>query len=300
MTATIDLNLLRAFVAVAETSSFSLAAARIGLPKSSVSRAIQRLEESLGVTLLHRTTRTVALSTSGEALYARTAPRLRDLELTLADLPDLEEQPSGELKVTASVDFGATVLADIIARFVARHPAIHVDMRISNELVDLVAEGIDVAFRISMRRLADSALQARKLGPMRMQLFAAPTYLAKRGTPRTPADLDAHDWVAFGSSRTVQLASAGATAKVGVHGRVRGDDMSFVRDAVRAGAGVAVLPTFLVEDDVTAGAIVRVLPKWDTPSGDLWLVVPGRAVPRKVAAFRDFAIEALAARGFGS
>lgn len=299
---TVDLNLLRAFVAVAETSSFSLAAERLALPKSSVSRGVRRLEEHLGVTLVHRTTRRVALSTAGEALYERVSGRLHELEGALLELPELTEEPSGLLRITASIDFGATVLADLVTRFVGRFPKVRVELHLSNELVDLVAEGFDVAFRISRRRLKDSSLQAKKLAPLTMQLFAAPSYLEAHGTPRSPSDLDAHHWVGFTPASEVRLTGPGADVKVAVHSRVTGDDMSFVRAAVRAGAGIGVLPTFLVEEDVDKGALVRVLPRWNTPSGDLWLVHPssraGKAgLPRKLLAFRDFAQEALAARG---
>lgn len=299
MNGTTDLNLLRAFVAVAETASFSKAAGRMDAPKSTVSRAVKKLEEELGVRLLHRTTRSVALSTAGEAFYERVAPRLRDLEGALVDLPEQDEEPTGELRVTASVDFGSVVLADVAAKFVARHPGVRIDMHLSNAFVDLVAEGFDLAFRISGKRLQDSSLHARRVAPLPLQLFASPGYLAKRGAPRTPADLDDHEWIEFGVSRApLLLAGPGRTVKVQRRGRVRGDDMSFVREAVRAGAGVGMLPLFLVEHDVAAGALVRVLPKWTVAGGDLWIVHPGGArPPKKLVAFRDFAVDALAARG---
>jgi DNA-binding transcriptional LysR family regulator len=297
---TTDLNLLRAFVAVAETSSFSAAAKRLDVPKSSVSRAVKRLEEELGARLVHRTTRSVALSTAGEGLYARVSVRLRDLEQALGDLPEREEEPSGELRVTAAVDFGSVVLADVVAKFVARYPAVRVDMHLSNGLVDLVAEGFDVAFRISMKRLADSSLHAQKLAPLAIGLYASPTYLARRGAPRAPKDLDDHDWVTFRGRREVALASTDGrgTAKATSQGPVNADDMSFVHMAVRAGAGIGMMPTFLVEADVATGALVRVLPKWNAPVGDLYVVHPGGArPPKKVVAFRDFVRAQLVARG---
>lgn len=303
--ATIDLNLLRAFVAVAETSSFSAAATRLGVPKSSVSRGIKKLEEHLGVTLVHRTTRSVSLSTAGEGVYARVAPRLVDLEGVLGDLPELEEQPSGDLRVTASVDFGAVVLADIVARFIARYPAVRVDLHLTNDVVDLVHDGFDLAFRASQRPLKSSALHGRRVARLTMGLFAAPTYLARRGVPRSPDDLDDHEWVLFARQPRVVLTGPGPEVTLTPLGRITGDDMSFLREAVRAGGGVGVLPTFLVDADVAAGALVRLLPRWSMPSGDLWMVHPapqpgaGVGLPKKLVALRAFVVEALAARAFG-
>lgn len=294
---TVDLNHLALFAAVARTSSFSAAAKQLGLPKSSVSRGIAALELAMGVRLVNRTTRHVALSTAGVALHERVTPQLAELVRSLGALPELEEQPSGKLRLTATADFAATVLAEIVARFVARHPAVEVELRLTNALVDLVADGFDLAFRMSMRRLRDSSLKARRLGALGTQIFAAPGYIARRGSPRSPADLASHEWVVYGGAGASRLESAGVIAVVEPRGRIVCDDMSFVRAAIREGAGLGILPTFLAEADVTTGALVRVLPRWTMHTGDLWMVsTAARHAPRKVTAFRDFVIESLQAR----
>ncbi|MEO5728245.1 MAG: LysR family transcriptional regulator [Byssovorax sp.] len=294
---TVDLNLLAIFAAVARTSSFSAAARELGIPKSSVSRAIAGLELALGVRLVHRTTRHVALSTAGVALHERVTPQLSALLQSLGDLPELEEQPSGKLRITATVDFAAVVLAEIVARFVVRHPGVEVELRLTNALVDLVAEGFDLAFRISLRRLRDSSLTSRRIGGIARQVFAAPSYLARRGTPRSPSDLASHEWVVLGGTGAIELNAAGESAVVEPRGRVMCDDMSFVHAATREGAGLGILPTFLAEFDVAAGALVRVLPRWTMRTGDLWVLSPAsRHAPRKVTAFSDFVIAALKAR----
>lgn len=294
---TVDLNLLAIFAAVARSSSFSGAARELGIPKSSVSRAIAALELAMGLRLVHRTTRHVALSTAGVALHERVTPQLTALLRSLGDLPELEEQPSGKLRITATADFAAKVLAEIVARFVVRHPAVEVELRLTNALVDLVAEGFDLAFRITLRRLRDSSLTTRRVGAVAMQVFAAPSYLARRGTPRSPSDLASHEWVVLGRSGAIELKDADEPAVIVPRGRVVCDDMSFVHAATREGAGLGVLPTFLAEADVAAGALVRVLPRWTTRTGDLWIVSPAsRHAPRKVTAFRDFVIESLKAR----
>ena len=292
-----DLNHLAVFAAVAEHSGFSAAAAKLGIPKSSVSRSIAQLEAAMGVQLVHRTTRRVSLSTAGSALYERVGPLLTTLEESVRTVPEREEEPSGDLRVTAAVDFGATILAEIVARFVARHPGVRVDVRLSNRLVDLVAEGFDVGLRISSKRLKDSSLVARNAGPISMQLFASPQYLARRGTPRTPRDLAGHDWVAYRGAEKVRLEGDGRPVEILTSGRIVCDEMFFVREAARSGAGIGWLPTFLVDAELASGALVRVLPRWNIVSGNLWIVWPGgRHLPRKVCAFRDFLLSALEAK----
>jgi DNA-binding transcriptional LysR family regulator len=289
-----SLDLLSLFLAVAEAGSFTAAATRLGLPKSSVSRGVAALEEELGVRLLHRTTRKVSLTTAGAALLERIAPLLGELRASLGALPEREEQPSGTLRITAANDLGAHLLPVMLARFTSRFPAVEVDVRLTNAYVDLVAEGIDVALRITQKRLADSSLSARLLGPVTMGLYAAPAYLARRGTPRTPADLEDHEWVMFRAGAPVKLESQGGTATVKRRGRVSGDDMLFIHRACREGLGVALLPTFLADADVSAGALLRVVQRWGTRSGSLWFVTPtARQQPRKVTAFRAIALETM-------
>lgn len=294
---TIDLNLLPLFTAVAESSSFSAAAEKLGLPKSSVSRGIAGLEGELGVRLFHRTTRRVSLSTAGAAFLDRISSPLATLQQSVGDLPDLDAEPSGRLRVTAAVDFGSTVLAEIVARFVALYPRVHVELRLMNAQVDLVAEGFDMALRIATRQMKSSSLVARNAGVVTMQLYASPSYLALRGTPRRPRDLGLHTWVLFPTTQTLRLAGPGKPITVTPEGRIHCDDMFFVREVIRHGAGIGVLPSFLATDEVSAGHLVRVLPRWNVPTGQLWVVYHGaQHLPRKVIAFRDFVLDSLKAR----
>jgi DNA-binding transcriptional LysR family regulator len=295
MDGTIDLNHLAVFAAVAETRGFSSAARKLSLPKSTVSRSISVLESCLGVRLLHRTTRRVSMTTAGSELHGRIAPLLASLLQSADKLAQGRDQPAGLLRVTASVDFGSAVLAEIVARFVARHPEVSVDMHLSNEVLDLEARGFDVALRLSGKRLADSSLSARKAGRITLQLFASPAYLARRGTPRLPGDLADHEHVVHRTSSIV-LDGPSGPVKVALRGRIRCDDMLFARAALRAGAGIGVLPSFLAQRDCSAGDLVRVLPRWVVPSGEIWVVWPGgKDVPAKVTAFRQFVLEALGA-----
>lgn len=295
-----DLDLLSTFEAVARTTSFSAAARELGLPKSSVSRAVARLEAELGVPLLYRTTRQVSLSAAGTALYDRVTPLLTALRSALSEMPEREELPSGLLRVTAPVDLGALFLVEVVTRFTARYPAVSVDLHLTGRVVDLVGEGFDVALRVGAS-LRDSTLLVRKAAPVLVRVYASPVYLARRGTPRSEAELAGHDWVVFHSGPQrlkVQSPFVMPGSGAGASGRIGCDDLLFVRDALRAGAGLGILPTFVAEPDVAAGTLVPVLPRLEKQSGWLHIVSPAaRTQPRKVTAFRDLVLELLRGRG---
>jgi DNA-binding transcriptional LysR family regulator len=284
METTISLDVLQQFVALAETGSFSAAAAKLGLTKGTISRGIARLEEELGSELVHRTTRKVALSTAGQALLERTAPHLHALRASVCSLPELEEQPSGELKITAPTDFGIEVLPDLVAGFALRYPAIHVDAWITNRIVDLVGEGFDVGIRaVTKFPLRDSSIVAKPLEPVGIQFYAAPGYLARRGNPKAIADAD-HDWVVMRFARKELALPKGAKP------RIVADDFFFLREVLRAGVGVGMLPAYLGDPAVRRGELVRVLPSFrQRATGRLVILYPsGRRAPRKVTAFRDY------------
>jgi DNA-binding transcriptional LysR family regulator len=158
-----------------------------------------------------------------------------------------------------------------------------------------VGEGFDVALRVAAR-LDDSTLVVRRAAPVQLQLFASPLYLARSGTPRTVEDLDQHDWVVFrGGQQKLRVGAFRPAAERTP--RIVCDDLLFVRDALRAGVGVGMLPTFVAEPDLLAGALVRIVPRFERPAGSLWVVTPAaKHVPAKVAAFRELVLEMLRAR----
>lgn len=292
-----DLDLLAVFEAVARTRSFSAAARELGIPKSSASRAVARLEAEVGVPLLFRTTRQVAPSADGTALYDRVAPLLAGLRSAVGAVPNREEAPSGTLRVTAPADLGVLLLAEVVARYATRYPAVTVDLHLTGRVVDLVAEGFDVALRVATK-LADSTLVVRRVAPIVLQLFASPLYVARRGAPRGEADFAAHDWVAFRSGpQRLRVPAPPREGPGEPRPRIVCDDLLFTRDAVRAGAGIALLPTFLAEPDVVAGTLVRVAPRYERSAGHLHVVTPAaRSAPPKVTAFRELVVELLKAR----
>jgi DNA-binding transcriptional LysR family regulator len=289
--APIDLNLLALFSSVAQTASFSEAARKLRVPRSSVSRNVADLESALGVQLFNRTTRKVALTTAGAALHARVAPQLAALQDSVGTLPERDALASGGLRLSAAPDFGVTVLPEILAGFAVRYPAVNLDVRLASRLVDLVAEGFDVALRIKTGRLADSSLVARRLSSIDIGLYAAPEYLARRPPIRSPEDTAGHDWVAFRGEPPPPPFPKPARPP-----RLDADDMMLVHEMARAGIGIAFIPPFLARAEVTAGRLVRVLPRFALRTGTLYFVHPAaRKVPAKVVAFRDYLVEYIAA-----
>ena len=296
MSATLpSLDLLVVFVDVVEAGSLTAAALRREVPKSTVSRSLTRLEDALGARLLERGARRVALTPEGRSLYAQAAPHLAGLREIACSVGDRPGELKGTLRLTAPADLGEAYLGEMVLRFTARHPGLSVDVDLSARLVDLVAEGFDVALRATPR-VTDPAVVAREISNGDVQLFAAPGYLARRPAPRTPDELAGHATVLFrpkgGRSTWPLRTEAGGAARVDVEGRIGGSEFAFVRSVLRAGGGIGPLPHFVGAVDVADGRLVRVLPEWAMPVSPIWLVYPAaKHTPRRVKAFRDFLLE---------
>lgn len=281
----IDLQDLRVFVAVAEASSFSKAAAELGISKGTASRVVAALEAALGVTLLHRTTHHVSLSTAGATLFERARPHLAALRCAVLDLPEREEEPAGLLRLTAAHDLGSVVLPAALARIGLRYPGVRFDVRLTSEHVDLVKEGYDLAIRVTPGPLKDSSLTVRRLGRQVAGYYASPNYLARRGRPRCVLD-DRHDWVMHPAAMRV----AGVPREAA---RYRVDDFLAVRSLLREGAGVGILPQFLARDELRDGALEALaLDEATHLDGELVALYPNAgAPPRKLRVFLDALIE---------
>lgn len=287
--APIDLNLVRAFTAVHEAGSFSTAALKLEVPRSTVSRSVAALESALGTRLFQRTTRKVSTTSAGLALYDRLQPSLASLEASLAEVPEREEVPSGTLRVTSVADVGSAVLAEVCARFTARYPQTHLEVVLSNQVVDLVRDGFDFALRISLKNLKSSTLVSQRVGAISVRMYASPAYLARKGTPERLEDLAAHDFVVTASATSFGVRH--------VKPRLVVNEMQFLRETVKAGAGIGPLPSFLTHADVAAGALVRVLPKWGPAPVAVHLVQPSRKHQSPTAkAFRAMVLDVLAQR----
>jgi len=290
-----DLNDIVVFTKVVETHSFTGAAEQLGLPKSTVSRKLAQLEERLGVRLVQRTTRKLALTDIGEAYYARCARIVADLAAAEQLVTDMQATPRGRLRVTAPVDLTTRYLGAIVADFTATHAEINVEIEATDRIVDLIEEGFDLAIRFG--QLPESTLIARKLCIIDSMLCASPAYLARRGTPATVEDLDGHDRVLFTPSPRIQtwmLYSGDAAYEFGRPARFACNNVNAVHDAVLAGAGIALLTDFMIAADLEAGVLVPVLPAWRARSVDTHALYPARQnLPPRLTLFLDHLAKAL-------
>ena len=294
---TIDLNRIRLFVRVAEAGSFTAAARLSGLPKSSVSRAVAALERELAVQLIQRTTRRLHLTEAGRAYFESVSRALSGIDEAAAAVSELQDAPRGRVRITAPGDLGHWLLAPILVRFAMRYPEVHLEVSLTQRLVDLVQEGFDLALRVG--KLADSRLVARPLGLIRAGVFAAPRYLKRRGDPHSVTELSEHDCVLFRSisGRAVwQLVGPAGRRNIEVRGAVGADDGQFIREAAAAGEGLALLPIF-ARSGPERRDLQRVLPEYATVGEPLQLVYPtARFLPKRVVLLRDQLLKELPPR----
>jgi len=287
---------LAVLVYVAELGSLTAAATRLGVPKSTVGRAIRRLEEDLGVSLVRRMARGRTLTEPGRALANLASPHVAALRDVTSALGRTSSEAYGLLRMTAPADVAAFVVAPLMAGFLARYPRVRPEVVQTLRVVDLVREGFDLAIRLTWsERLPSSALIARKLASGNVGLYAGVTYAARRPLPKRPEDLVEHDNVVLslrGDTNTYHLKSPKGPAKVTVPIRVSADDFLFVREAIVAGVGIGLLPWFVASSEVAAGRITRVLPEYQAVGGTAYVVYPpAKPLPPKVAAFCSHLLE---------
>jgi len=300
-TASIDPNDLLIFARVAELGSFSRAAERLGLPKSTVSRRLAGLEQRLGERLLLRTTRRQTLTEFGLQLLEHARQVVAEVDAVAALSEQRQAAPGGRLRVSMPADIANLLLADSLAAFVALYPAISLELDLTARRVDLLGEGFDLAVR--MGDLPDDALlAARRLAVFPAGLYAAPGYLAERGEPQEPADLAQHDAVRQlrGNGEPARWTLArGEQRWDGVPaGRASANSPELLIRLARAGAGIAAVPDHFAAPDVRQGRLRRVLPAWCLPSPTAWAVFPGsRLMPAKTRVFIDMLVVALADNG---
>lgn len=287
----IDLNLVSLFVAVVAAGSFTAAGRARGLPKSSVSRAVLRLEDHLGVRLLQRTTRNLGLTAAGEQYLRSVKEPLGQLAEASGMALDSGQAPRGVVRLTTPVYFGEPGFGPVLASFIDRYPHIHLDVTATNRRVNLIEEGIDLAIRAG--KLEDSSLIARRVAHSDMGIFGAPAYFARRGRPRRVADLAAHACVLFhshGSSATWRLSGPRGIESVEVHGPVNVDDFGTARNLALAGIGIGLFPTV----GAHTGSLERVLPGHVVRGAAVYVVSPPlRHMPVRVALLRDHLVREL-------
>lgn len=288
---TVNLNRLVVFSAVAENGSLTAAARQLGIAKTMVSAHMQRLEAELGVSLLTRTTRKVALTEAGQQFYATSRLALRDIDHAVMQATHGANIPSGTLRVTAPVDYGAAVVTPMLVLLQQRYPLLRVELMCADRVVDLVSEGIDLAIRLG--GLKDSTHRAVTFWNYTKWLVASPDFLARHGVaPKKLADLESVPFVAM--SELARPAFFDFSGPKGQKQSIRFNESFSVntapacRAAVLAGAGLAVLTDFAVSEDVAAGRLVRVLPQWATAKSGIHAVFPAaRYMPSKIRVFID-------------
>ena len=287
------LDLIRTYLAVVDTDSFTRAGQKLGKSKALVSKHVSELEARLGARLLHRTTRSIGVTELGRAYYERA-------QQILADFDNLEEHirsdsgsPRGMLKLTAPQTLGEMAVMEMATAFHRKHSAVALDILLADRTVDLVAEGFDVALRVAA--MTDSSLIARKLCDMRIPLCASPGYLKQAGTPTTPEDLVQHHCIVDTNIRwreSWRFERNGTTVVIKVRPSFSVNSASAVRDALIGGIGIGFCPEFAIANEVRAGRLVTLFDELVPPTHGVFLVYPHRNhLSAKVRAFLDFAID---------
>jgi DNA-binding transcriptional LysR family regulator len=287
-----DLDNILIFVKVAQYESISRAARSLGMPISTVSRRLSLLESQLGVTLLRRTTRRVSLTAQGREYFNQCQEPLTLLEEAERVLTQSQKKPEGLLRVSVPVVLSREPFLEFISGFQKAHPRIRIDLFITNQFLDLVAENVDVAIRFG--ELADSSVVATRIGKSIRYVVAAPEYMKKRPLPGEPADLEQHDCVMLNAKNNEahwDLVSGRKKVRVHVSGPISSRDFNTLSTFVYRGHGVGLLPSNYCDEHIASGRLVRLLPQWTSPPIPVFTVYPSRKfLPLRLSVF----LEALA------
>ncbi len=286
-----ELESIRVFLAVAEQESFSGAARQLGLTAASVTRSIAALEKALGVQLLVRTTRQVSLTSAGAVYAARVAPLARGLAQAGEETREAQGLTAGRIRISAPLSLGLKVLPAVLSQFARLHPQVHVAVTLSDSFVDIVEDDYDLAIRISGPPTDKSTIW-RKICPVPRVLVAASHFIAAKGALKTPDGLAGFACLSYQADahQEVWELSRGASRRSHkANGNLSANNGDILAQLVLAGEGIALLPRFIVADDLVAGRLVEVLPDWSAP--EIWLTLyypPYDRLPLRVATFSDF------------
>ena len=284
-----DLEAWAMFASVVDHRSFSGAADAIGVSKATVSKAVTRLEAQLGQSLFHRTSRRLTLTENGKALAEHAARILAEAHAAEEAARDAATAPTGLIRLSAPMSLGLLHVVGIVGDFLAAHPGVEIDLQLSDAKVDIVAEGFDIAIRIA--DLPDSSLRAWRIGPITVHIVAAPAYLARHGIPTHPAQLGEHHCLAYTNvTGPWRFAGpGGADVAVRPKGPLASNSGDALLPALRLGLGIALLPDFIIGEDIKTGRVVPLLPDWRPPPIALHLMTPPGALrPARVEALLTF------------
>lgn len=287
-----DLNEIAIFARVVREQSFTKAARVLGLPKSTVSDRVYRLEERLGVRLLERNTRRLRPTVAGAAYYERCARVLAEIDEANAAVTDIHRSPKGLLRVASPLLFGHAFLGDFVAEFLVHHPEIEIELIVADRRFDVVEEGLDLAIHVIGP--IEASLVARKIGTAERRCVASPSYLAAREPPKTPKDLHKHSCLVSSNDRRSNwiFSKDGRSEAISVLGRYSVNSLQLALSAALRGAGIAVLPAFFCTEALRAGLLAPVLDGWSLGHSEIHVVYPGnRHLSARVRLFIDALIE---------
>ncbi len=283
-----DLNAALVFVKVIQLGSFSKAARQIEMPVSTVSAKVAALERSLGVSLIQRTTRRLHLTDSGQIYFKHAVRAIAELQQAQTLTQEAQGGIQGKLKVTAAVEIGMSSVSDAVSVFIAKHPDVSVELVLTDRVVDLVGEGVDLGIR--MGELKDSTLISKRIGLTGTRAYASPSYLKKAATLKKPQDLENHSCLVFTNiyDGYWTLEKGGTTVKVPVSGAFAANNLIAIHRVAVDGRGVALLPHFLCQDDVDKKRLIPVLDGWATRKTPVHIVYPQQSfLPKSTRALVD-------------
>lgn len=279
------------FHKVVEAGSFSNAATKVGLSNSVVSKHIGQLEKHLGVQLLFRTTRRLQMTEAGRVLFRHAGDVEETIESAIRAVTEVSSEPAGTLSLTVPTISGEFLITDIVTEFCKLYPKVNIELRLEDHMVDLVAEGVDLAIRTAS--LADSTLIAKLLLPSKWVVTASPQYLAEFGTPQTPNDLLEHDCLTYSYMETGSnvwlFREKSNEYGLKVSGRIASNNQKALRNAAVTGHGIAYTPKLLVYEDMEAGRLVEILGDYSSKELPVYIVYPySKYLPEKTRVFIDF------------
>lgn len=282
---------MRAFRRVVELQSFNKAAEELRQSNASISKQIRQLEQRLGTVLILRTTRRMSLSETGRGYFAECCRLLDELDQLERSTSGEAGEINGRLRINAPLSFGLTVLAPMLARFMALHPQLKVDMTLDDHVLDVVSEGFDVSIRVRAA-LADSSLIAKRLGEVEQIICAAPAYLSARGMPASVSELKNHDCLRYrlaDQAGSWIVEGPDGRSSIELPARFVVDNSLMLREMIQAGIGIGALPSFIANPLLAQGKLVRILPQHKLAERGIYIVYPtNRLLLPKVRAFADF------------
>ncbi len=288
-----ELKRVGVFTKVVQAQSFSEAARRLGVAKSAVSKQISLLEQEVGVRLLNRSTRKLSLTEAGEIYYRHCEQIVNRADIALNELRQYQNQPTGTLKVSSPIPFGRALLIPVIKELRSLYPLLKIDLQLSDQVIDMVDEGIDLAIRVG--QLKDSNLIAKKLCDSPVIVFASPEYLARYGTPKTPNELSQHQWISLSILSSpivgsfIQKSNQTVQADPQINSTLKINSVDAVIDASIQGLGIAAMVKTTVFNELNSGKLIPLLEDYELAPRGIYAVYPHREhLPPKVRIFMDF------------